>query len=83
MTPQAIAAIGVARLGLPVPMAKLVTIQAIARALNQETTAEIFAEALAECVGLIDPADALIISVLRRRWRWWCSRRRRWRPPWP
>jgi hypothetical protein len=32
------------------PMAKLVTIQSIARALNQDTTAEIFAEALSEWI---------------------------------
>lgn len=51
MTPRQIAAVGVARLGLPVPMAKLVTIQAIATALQREETAEIFADALAEWIG--------------------------------
>lgn len=48
MTPQQVAEVGVARLGLPVPMAKLVTIQAISAALDDEATAEIYANALVE-----------------------------------
>lgn len=51
MMPRQVAAIGVARLGLPVPMAKLVTIQAIAAALDQDATAECYSVALAEWLG--------------------------------
>lgn len=43
-----IARLAVARLGLPMPMAKLVTIHAIAKALDDESTAAPFADALAE-----------------------------------
>ena len=43
-----VARLAVARLGLPMPMAKLVTIHAIARALDDESTAAPFADALAE-----------------------------------
>lgn len=50
MTPQQVAEVGVARLGLPIPMAKLVTIQAIAAALDDEETAEIYADALTEWI---------------------------------
>lgn len=50
MTPQQVAEVGVARLGLPIPMAKLVTIQAIAAALDDKETAEIYADALTEWI---------------------------------
>lgn len=46
-----IARLAVARLGLPMPMAKLVTIHAIAKALDDESTAAPFADALAEWVS--------------------------------
>lgn len=42
-----IADLGVARLGLPIPMAKLATIQSIASALCRESTSEAFVDALA------------------------------------
>lgn len=51
MTPQQVAKVGVARLGLPIPMAKLVTIQAIAAALDEEETAGIYADALVEWIS--------------------------------
>jgi hypothetical protein len=51
MTPRQVADVGVARLALPVPMAKLVTIQAIASALSDEATSEIYAEALIEWIS--------------------------------
>ena len=81
MTPRQIAAVGVARLGLPVPMAKLVTIQAIAAALQCEETAEIFADALAEwirtrelesqclealCPLLVSPIHPAVIARIRK-----------------
>jgi hypothetical protein len=50
MTPRQVAELGVSRLGLPVPMAKLVIIQAIAAALDDEATAEIYADALIEWI---------------------------------
>lgn len=46
-----VAMLAVSRLGLPVPMAKLTTIHAIARALDDEATAAPFEEALAEWVS--------------------------------
>jgi hypothetical protein len=46
MTPRQVADIGVARLGLPVPTGKLVTIQAIAHALTDARTAQVFEAAL-------------------------------------
>lgn len=49
-----VARLAVARLGLPMPMAKLVTIHAIARALDDESTAAPFADALAEWVSSRD-----------------------------
>lgn len=81
MNPRHIAAIGVARLGLPVPMAKLVTIQAISAALQREETAEIFADALAEWIGtrelesqclealcplLVSPIHPAVIARIRK-----------------
>lgn len=51
MTPRQLADVGVARLGLPIPLAKLVTIQAIASALNDDATAEIYADALIEWIA--------------------------------
>lgn len=51
MTPRQIADVGVARLGLPVPIAKLVTIQSIAEALQREETMGVFTDALAEWIG--------------------------------
>lgn len=80
MTPRQIAAVGVARLGLPVPMAKLVTIQAIAAALQCEETTDIFADALAEwietrelesqclealCPFLVSPIHPAVITRIR------------------
>lgn len=47
MNLRQIADLAVARLGLPIPMAKLATIQAVARALDSDDTAMAFAEALA------------------------------------
>jgi hypothetical protein len=47
MNPRQVADLAVARLGLPIPMAKLATIQAVARALDSDDTAMAFAEALA------------------------------------
>lgn len=46
MTPRQIADIGVARLGLPIPTGKLVTIQAIAQALKDPQTAQVFEDAV-------------------------------------
>lgn len=81
MTPRQIADVGVARLGLPVPMAKLVTIQSIAEALQREETTEIFADALAGWVGtrelesqclealcplLVSPIHPAVIARIRR-----------------
>ncbi|HGW5377059.1 TPA: hypothetical protein ACNIJL_006124 [Pseudomonas aeruginosa] len=51
MTPKQVADLGVARLALPVPMAKLAAIQAIARALDNAATAENFADALVKWIG--------------------------------
>lgn len=51
MTPRQVADIGVARLGLPVPMGKLVTIQAIAHALADARTAQVFEDALLEWIA--------------------------------
>ncbi|WBY03601.1 hypothetical protein PE066_08740 [Ramlibacter tataouinensis] len=51
MTPRQIADIGVARLGLPVPTGKLVTIQALAQALANPQTAYVFEEAVLEWIG--------------------------------
>lgn len=51
MTPQHIADIAVAQLGLPVPMGKLVTIQAIAQALSHAQIASVFEDALIGWVG--------------------------------
>lgn len=51
MTPRQVADVAVARLALPVPMAKLVTIQAIGAALEHKATANSFADALAEWIG--------------------------------
>ena len=51
MTPRQVADVGVARLGLPIPLAKLVTIQAIASALNDDATAELYGDALIEWIG--------------------------------
>lgn len=51
MTPRQVADVGVARLGLPTPMAKLVTIQAIAAALNDNATGKIYADALTEWIS--------------------------------
>lgn len=48
MNLRQVADLAVARLGLPIPMAKLATIQAVARALDSEDTAMAFAEALAD-----------------------------------
>lgn len=48
MNLRQVADLAVARLGLPIPMAKLVTIQAVARALDSDDTALAFAEALAD-----------------------------------
>lgn len=47
-----VARLAVARLSLPMPMAKLVAIHAIARALDDESTAAPFADALVEWVSL-------------------------------
>lgn len=47
MNLRQIADLAVARLGLPIPMAKLATIYAIAQALDSDDTAMAFAEALA------------------------------------
>ena len=47
MNPRQVADLAVARLGLPIPMAKLATIQAVARALDSDDTAMVFAEAIA------------------------------------
>lgn len=51
MNLRQVADLAVARLGLPIPMAKLATIQAIARALDSDDTARAFAEALADWVS--------------------------------
>lgn len=51
MNLQQVAKLAVSRLGLPVPMAKLTAIQAIAKALDDEAMAESFSEALAEWVS--------------------------------
>lgn len=48
MNLRQIADLAVARFGIPVPMAKLATIQAVAKALDCEDTAMVFAEALAK-----------------------------------
>ena len=48
MNLRQVADLAVARLGLPIPMAKLATIQAVARALDSDDTAMAFAEALAD-----------------------------------
>lgn len=47
MNLRQVADLAVARLGLPIPMAKLATIHAIAQALDRDDTAIVFAEALA------------------------------------
>lgn len=51
MTPRQIADIAVARLGLPIPMGKLITIQAIAHALADAQTAHLFEDALLEWIA--------------------------------
>lgn len=51
MNLRQIADLAVARLGLPIPMAKLATIQAVAQALDSDDTALVFAEALADWVS--------------------------------
>ncbi|MBC3920074.1 hypothetical protein H8L32_21585 [Undibacterium sp. CY18W] len=51
MNPKQIAELGVARLGLPIPMAKLVTIQSIAVALRNKQTEEIYSDALIDWAG--------------------------------
>jgi len=51
MTPRQVADIGVARLGLPVPTGKLVTIQAIAQALSDARTADVFEAALLDWIA--------------------------------
>lgn len=51
MTPRQIADMGVARLGLPVPTGKLVTIQALAKALSDPQTAQVFEDAVLEWIG--------------------------------
>lgn len=51
MTPRQIADIGVARLGLPVPTGKLVTIQAISQALADVRTADVFEAALLDWIA--------------------------------
>jgi hypothetical protein len=51
MNLQQVAKLAVSRLGLPVPMAKLTAIQAIAKALDDEAMAASFAEALGEWVS--------------------------------
>lgn len=48
MNLRQVADLAVARLGLPIPMAKLATIHAIAQALDCDDTAIVFAEALAD-----------------------------------
>lgn len=48
MNLRQVADLAVARLGLPIPMAKLATIQAVARALDSDDTSLSFAEALAD-----------------------------------
>jgi len=51
MTPRQIADVGVARLGLPIPTGKLVTIQALAQALVDPQTALIFEDAVLDWIG--------------------------------
>jgi len=51
MTPRQVAEIGVARLGLPVPTGKLVTIQAIAQALADVRTADVFEAVLLDWIA--------------------------------
>lgn len=68
-----VADLAVARLGLPIPMAKFATIQAVARALDSDNTALTFAEALAdwavtrdlesECLEALCP---LLVAAPRR-----------------
>lgn len=54
MNLRQVADLAVARLGLPIPTAKLSTIQAVARALNSDDTALAFTEALAYWVSTRD-----------------------------
>lgn len=51
MNLRQVANLAVTRLGLPIPMAKLATMQAIARALDSDDTALAFAEALADWIS--------------------------------
>ena len=51
VTPKQIAEVGVSRLGLPIPMVKLMTIQAIAQALADESLKETFASAAIEWIA--------------------------------
>ncbi|WP_286700337.1 hypothetical protein [Aeromonas sp. 62-46] len=81
MNLRQVADLAVARLGLPIPMAKLATIQAVAQALDCEDTALAFAEALADwastrelesqcleaiCPLLIATPKPEVIALIRR-----------------
>ena len=54
MNLRQVADLAVARLGLPIPMAKLATIQAVARALDSDDTAIVFAKAVADWAATRD-----------------------------
>lgn len=54
MNLRQVADLAVSRMGIPIPMAKLVTMQAIAQALASEDTAQAFAESLADWASTRD-----------------------------